>query len=288
MDPVVAVQLLGGAARYTELLAHGVPRRALLAACADGRLVRIATGAVCLPEAEKAPATVAVRLGAVLSCAAAAQHHRLEVFGAHAIHVTRAEPLPVRQKGVIVHRRPVLADARATTLLQTLLDCARCLQVPEAVGILDSALRQGRVEPGELRALIPPSGPHARQVAQVVGLTDPAAHSVLESQIRVLLVLAGLGPVQSQVHFDRVGWVDFLLQGWLVIEVDGFSVHRDRFNEDRRRDAELTRLGLVVLRFTYYDVLNRPEWVLQVVRETLVARAGRAPQKASAMTSPLA
>jgi very-short-patch-repair endonuclease len=110
-------------------------------------------------------------------------------------------------------------------------------------------------------------------VALVVALTDPAAQSVLESQARVLLVLAGLGPVESQVHFERVGWVDFLVQGWLVVEVDGFAVHRDSFREDRRRDAELTRQGLVVLRFTYDDLLRRPEWVLSVVRETL--RAGR-------------
>jgi len=112
-------------------------------------------------------------------------------------------------------------------------------------------------------------------VAEVVGLTDPAAQSVLESGARVLLVTADLGPVTSQVYVESVGWVDLVVRGWLVIEVDGYAVRRERFSEDRRRDAELSRRGYVVLRFTYDDVLRRPGWVLEVVRDTL--SAGRPP-----------
>lgn len=107
-----------------------------------------------------------------------------------------------------------------------------------------------------------------------MGLSDAQAQSVLESGMRVLLLQAGLGPVESQVHIDRVGWVDLVVQGWLAIEVDGYAVHRDRFSEDRRRDAELTRLGYVVLRFTYQQVLRQPDWVLDVVRDTLRSTPG--------------
>jgi very-short-patch-repair endonuclease len=96
---------------------------------------------------------------------------------------------------------------------------------------------------------------------------------VLESAARVLLVTDGIGPVVSQLHVERVGWVDLVVDGWLVIEVDGYAVHRDRFAEDRRRDAELVRQGFVVLRFTYADLERRPDWVLAVVRDTL--RRGR-------------
>lgn len=217
--------------------------------------------------------TVALRFGAVLSCGAAAEHHRLEVFGAYDLHLTRrSAPKPCA--GVVVHRRAVEADSRVTGLRQTLLDCARCLPTAQAVSVLDSALRQGRVEPHELRALAPRAGPYAGRVAEVVGLSDAQAQSVLESGMRVLLLQAGLGPVESQVHIDRVGWVDLVVQGWLVIEVDGYAVHRDRFSEDRRRDAELTRLGYVVLRFTYQQVLRQPDWVLDVVRDTLRSTPG--------------
>ena len=171
-------------------------------------------------------------------------------------------------------RREVERDNRVTTLAQTLLDCARCLPAAQAVSVLDSALRQGRVDPDELLVLAPRSGRYAGVLRQVVGLTDPQAQSVLESGMRVLMVLAGLGPVVSQVEVPRVGWVDLVVQGWLVVEVDGYAVHRDRFREDRRRDAELVRLGYVVLRFTYDQVLRQPLWVLDVLRDTLASAPG--------------
>jgi very-short-patch-repair endonuclease len=100
------------------------------------------------------------------------------------------------------------------------------------------------------------------------------ADDALESGMRVLLLDAGLGPVRSQVHVPRVGWVDLLVQERVVVEVDGYAVHRDRFSEDRRRDAELARLGHVVLRFTYEQVLRRPGWVLDVVRDALRSAPG--------------
>lgn len=225
---------------------------------------------MCLPQAQDLPTTVAARLGAVLSCGSAALHHGLEMFGECELHLTK--PTPARGRhGVVVHRRPVSGDSRCTDLRRTLADCARCLPVGQAVSVIDSALRQGRVEPDEVAAMVPRGGRWVAKVARVVALVDPAAQSVLESGMRVLLLEAGLGPVASQVPVACVGWVDFMLRGWLVIEVDGFAVHRGSFREDRRRDAELTRLGYVVLRFTYQDVLRRPGWVLQVVRETLAA-----------------
>jgi len=266
--------MLGGAARVGELLEHGVRRSTLDRARAEGDLVVCAPGVVCLPGAQSAAATVAVRLGAVLSCGAAAEHHGLEVFGPYDLHLTRRSPGGT-SKGLRVHvRRAVARDARVTTLAQTLLDCARCLPTAQAVSVLDSAVRQGRVDPDEVVALVPRSGRHATVVRQVVGLMDPQAQSVLESGMRVLLVLAGLGPVTSQVEVPRVGWVDLVVRGWLVIEVDGYAVHRDRFREDRRRDAELVRLGYVVLRFTYEQVLRQPAWVLGVVRDTLGSAPG--------------
>ena len=66
--------------------------------------------------------------------------------------------------------------------------------------------------------------------------------------------------VASQVFVDHVGWVDLVVDGWLVLELDGWEFHRDRFREDRRRDAELSRQGYVVLRFTYADLMSRRGW----------------------------
>jgi very-short-patch-repair endonuclease len=113
------------------------------------------------------------------------------------------------------------------------------------------------------------AGPRPRRVAEVLALADPQAQSVLESVARVLLVLGGVSAVVSQVHVLGVGWVDLMIDGWLVVELDGWEFHREKFREDRRRDAELSRQGLVVLRFTYADLMHRREWFVEVVREVL-------------------
>ncbi len=267
MHPVHVLTALGGAARWAELVEHGVARRALAAAVDDGAVVLLRRGVYCLAGAEDRPLVRAVTLSGVLSCASAAVHHGLEVFGAHRVHVTATARGVAR--AVVLHRRAVDADARVTTLRQTLLDCCRCLPLGQAVSALDSALRQGRVELPELLALVPSSGPWASRVAGAVRLVDPQAASVLESAARVLLVQAEVGEVTSQVQVPRVGWVDLVVAGRLVVETDGRAVHHDTFAEDRRRDAELVRQGYLVVRFTYQDVERRPAWVVQVVREAL-------------------
>ncbi|GAB3596859.1 hypothetical protein GCM10027446_24300 [Angustibacter peucedani] len=279
MDPVVALQELSGAARWAELVAHGVSPRAVQRACDEGRVKALGSGLYCLPGAEAHPATRAVALSGVVSCSTAAEWHGLDVFGQQSVHVTLRRTPPRRSRGVVLHRREVERDTRTTTLRQTLLDCCRCLAVGPAVSVRDSAVRQGRVDADELARLVPRSGPWAARVARAVALVDPQAQSVLESAGRVLLVEGDVGPVVSQVRFAHVGWVDLLVGERLVVELDGRAVHGDTFVEDRRRDAELVRQGFVVVRFTYADVERRPAWVLQVVREALAAGHRRARER---------
>lgn len=53
-------------------------------------------------------------------------------------------------------------------------------------------------------------------------------------------------------------WADFALPDYkLVIELDGHKYHRNRKDEDRRRDAYMYRKGWKVMRFTYYDVKKK-------------------------------
>ncbi|WP_245690631.1 DUF559 domain-containing protein [Actinomyces ruminicola] len=58
------------------------------------------------------------------------------------------------------------------------------------------------------------------------------------------------------MEISRVGEVDLLVDGWPVLELDGYSYHEDeyQFGLDRRRDRELTRRGYRVVRFTRQDV----------------------------------
>ena len=53
----------------------------------------------------------------------------------------------------------------------------------------------------------------------------------------------------------------------LVVEADGFAYHssRDDYRRDRRRMNELERLGWRVLRFSWEDVTQRPDYVTTLV-----------------------
>jgi very-short-patch-repair endonuclease len=55
------------------------------------------------------------------------------------------------------------------------------------------------------------------------------------------------------------------------VEADGFAFHSDRvaYRRDRERLNELEQLGGRVLRFTWEDVVARPEHVLALVQECL-------------------
>jgi very-short-patch-repair endonuclease len=81
--------------------------------------------------------------------------------------------------------------------------------------------------------------------------------------------------VRTQPSFDGVGDVDLLVEGWVVIECDGYEYHSGRaeFAKDRRRDRILHAGGLVVLRFTYVDIVTDPGCVVRAVRAVLAARA---------------
>jgi len=85
-------------------------------------------------------------------------------------------------------------------------------------------------------------------------------------------VQAGFAPVtQVEVRPYRV---DFLLDGWLVVECDG-GVHGtvEQFSWDRRRDAYLNAVGYRVLRFTYRQIVHDWPATLHTIRA--VHRQGR-------------
>ncbi|MGH3321446.1 MAG: DUF559 domain-containing protein [Streptosporangiaceae bacterium] len=61
----------------------------------------------------------------------------------------------------------------------------------------------------------------------------------------------------------------------LVIEVDGRAWHSadDRFQRDRRRQNALIVAGYEVLRFTWEDLAESPEYVIATIREKTASMA---------------
>ena len=291
-DVLALLSRQGGVARRRDLRAAGLRRRALEQALRSGTLRALGGDVVSArldqPKDEAARAA-AVGLDGVASHTTAARLWGIDLVDdtapCHHVTVGRDRSRAV-WPGTVVHRSDLDADdvgvrdgVRVTSVLRTVLDLCRTLPLAEAVAAADSALRQGLLHLDDLvqagRHVPPARG--SSQVRRVVRLVDPASGSVLESLCRVLLVLAGLGPPETQLCVRGrggrlLGRVDF---AWpaarLVVETDGYAFHADRtsYRADRRRTNALVLDGWRVLRFSWEDVRSQPEQVVAAVRAAL-------------------
>jgi very-short-patch-repair endonuclease len=245
-----------------------LPRHQVALALAAGLLLAPRRGLVVLPELPDDHLAVPT-LGGVLSCASAARAHGLELINDPAeLHLTVPRGTRVRgQARGVVHRRDVVSTGLATDLARTAADCARCLPSVEALVVVESALRRGvRVEEIEHHLW----GRGCGSALSAVRRADRRSGSSGETVARVTLQEAGLD-VEPQVFVSGVGWVDLLVEARVVVEIDGFSYHSDRtqFAKDRRRDARLTAMGYLVVRFTWFDAVRWPDYVVSTVRQLL-------------------
>lgn len=64
------------------------------------------------------------------------------------------------------------------------------------------------------------------------------------------------------------------LEFLVAVEVDGWRIHGswESFQDDRRRDALLSARGWITLRFTWFDLTQRPDEVIALIRQTLALR----------------
>lgn len=78
----------------------------------------------------------------------------------------------------------------------------------------------------------------------------------------------------SQQYFIDAAFVRLLLG----IEVDGYAVHgqRGQFERDRQKWSDLTAAGWTLLHFTWHQLTERPDWVIETIQQSLrrVSRLG--------------
>ncbi len=271
-----------------ELLSAGISSAALSRAVAEGKVIRMARGAYRAGPVGGLGTLVAAAHGVrgVISHDSAALVHGWPMAhtpSRHSISVPRTR----RDRGagaVQLHRIDVspaecveIQGVLVTSPQRTVMDCARKLPVASAVAIADSALRAG-LDLAELRSSVATAtGPGAGRVRRAAGLADRQAGSVLESVLRVLLVLAELPPSHSQfvVHDAEgrlVAVADFAYRlARLLIEADGFEFHRERqdYRQDRRKANAFLIGGWMLLRFSWEDVMGSPDYVVETVRAAL-------------------
>ena len=110
-------------------------------------------------------------------------------------------------------------------------------------------------------------------------LATPGSDSAFESRFRLSLHEGGLPTPELQVvvTVGRFSYrIDLGWRRWRVgIELDGRAFHSsaDAILNDRRRQNALLTDGWLILRFTWDDLVLRPEQVLATIRDALAARA---------------
>ncbi len=284
MDPVTALQRLGGIATYGELLGP-TTRPELERALRDGRIVRPARNRYALVDTHE-EVLRAVALGGVLSHLSAALHHGWKVkLPPERTSIT--VPRSARTPGPDVEARwAALADRdvhrHVTRRLRTVIDCARAYDFDVALSVADSALREGEVTRSELVAAAELSPRTGR--AKALRVAELASHKRANPFESCLFAIALTVPglvVEPQGHVPGVGWVDLLDRRLgMVVEAESFEWH-GRLAGLRRDVARYTgcaRRGLVVVRFTWDEVMFHPDDVraalVDIVRWRTVQAVG--------------
>lgn len=271
MDAIGLLRNWGAVARTKALTDVGITKREIAAHVTRGELIRIRPGVLALPDAPTDFLTAVTQNG-LLTCASAASHYGLWLL--HPPSSVHLSCLHARAAACVNHRSrsvPVHSYLPLVGLVDVLVHALHCLPRRDAAVIVESALRRGETVPAFLLERL--QGRRNGEARGALSIVTGSAESALEVVTRLMLIDAGYH-VQCQVRIEGVGRVDFLVEGVLVVEVDGDAYHSSRRERtrDRRRNNTATAQGYSVLRFGYEDIIYHPDKVLAQVGAVLAGR----------------
>ncbi|WP_205791368.1 hypothetical protein [Microbacterium sulfonylureivorans] len=270
--------------RRRELRALGWTDRALAEAVADGRLLKPRANAYVTPGVHR-DLVDACAAGGRLACVSELARLGVFVLEGDALHVhlhqNRARSLKtnrrLRRHWGRLRRRPH-PDSAAVEVFDAVVQAVRCQPPRAAVATLDSALRLGLLHPDDLDALFESLPVRHRVLRRLI---DERAESGPETLVRLILRSLGAS-FEVQVEIDGVGRVDFVVDGWLIIECDSHAFHSswEEQRRDRRRDQAAAARGFATYRPIAEDIM----WHAGDVRAAIVGllRTGRLRRGASA------
>lgn len=162
-----------------------------------------------------------------------------------------------------------------TTCRRTVLDCLTALPIADARTMLDRCLQRRLIDPADLVSQVA-NRPGNRQLARLHRELTGAASEAERILHRLLRRASITGwwpnfPVTIEGHSFEVD-VAFVAAK-LAVEVDGWAFHSDveRFRADRRRQNRLSVAGWTVVRFTWADLIERPDEVVRTIVRLLAA-----------------
>lgn len=221
-----------------------------------GRIARVRQGVFALPTTAPDIITAAEHGGA-LTCRRALRLHGIWVLDDDAtVHVWlggrgRVHHMDCDCTG---HYYGGTSGLGLAPVEDVLVHLHRCASEEVFFTALESALSQRKLRKqglARIRARIPSAGHWLIDLARV------DAGSGLESLLRLRLHLLGIS-LECQVEVPRVGRVDFVIAGRLILEADGRENHESdtKRHDDRVRDAAASALGYETLRFDYEQIVH--------------------------------
>lgn len=214
----------------------------------------------------------AARLGGRLDCVSLLREAGVFVAASAPLHIqitNGASRLPMRPSHVIAHWRDTAADRCSPTApwIEALAQACRCQDPRSAIATLDSAWHRGLVDESDLREVFArlPSRYRALQ-----GLLDRRSESGTETLMRLILRTLGCD-IRVQQRIPGVGRVDFVVDGWLIIECDSEAHHAgwEAAKRDRRRDMAAAALGYTTIRPIAEDILHHRDELTAALRTIL-------------------
>ena len=243
-----------------ELRQRGFTGRALTNAVSEGRLLRLRRDRYAAVDIDPAIAE-AVRIGGRLSCLSLLQLLGIFVHECVNLHVHIA-PGTTRLRApasdsTVLHWKAWSGDAalrHAVSIRDAVLQAVHCQPPRAAIATLDSVIHHGLLTMNDLRDVF---ADLPRRCRPLLRLVDGSAGSGPETYLRLLLRTLGLN-YETQVLIAGVGYVDFVVDGWLIIECDSREFHADwpQQVKDRHRDIFAAAQGYVTIRPVASDILG--------------------------------
>ena len=288
MSLLEQVARLGGLASRKQLALLGQRRYAIDRALRDGTLVRVRPGWVGTSDANQL-SVLAVLYGARLTGPTALRSYGIwNGFDLRTHLHLRPNTCPVQQQpltplarftppkfvpsGIVRHWAPHTETlpglpAWRVTIADAILRFARTETDEQVIATVESAVKKGRLSRSEIPGLLQRMPRRLRRLSVRVNFL---AGSGLETVARLRLEDLGL-TVQQQVEIGP-DTVDIVIDGWLVIELDGDEWHHPV--KDRIRTNRLIRAGYRVLRFGHREVFADWDKTFATIVEMLRTPSG--------------